>query len=207
VLRRQHSHAIFVGHAHLFFFHSLASAAARSPTPPSSACCSLCSRWRSVVGLIYPPPEVRNIVDKTAAFVAKNGLEFAGKIATEKAGQAKFRFLQPDSACGPIHSPLTSPSLASSPPRPSCRARVATLHHLTLHKDTPFLRLVLPTCRTALVCLLCVAWVVRQRKVKLAHHKQHFPHPPLLEFASLTCDERTRAPYCHACLALLRHSQ
>eukprot|EP00038_Savillea_parva_P024399 m.43919 g.43919 ORF g.43919 m.43919 type:complete len:786 (-) comp6463_c0_seq1:156-2513(-) len=51
---------------------------------------------KKVVGLIYPPPEVRNIVDKTAAFVAKNGLEFAQRIAAERAGQAKFRFLQPD---------------------------------------------------------------------------------------------------------------
>jgi len=50
----------------------------------------------AVVGLIYPPPEVRNIVDKTAAFVAKNGIEFLSKIAAEKKGQAKFKFLLPD---------------------------------------------------------------------------------------------------------------
>lgn len=66
----------------------------------------LCHNYHRVVGLIYPPPEVRNIVDKTAAFVAKNGLEFAGKIAAEKAGQAKFRFLQPDSEWGNSFTPL-----------------------------------------------------------------------------------------------------
>eukprot|EP00040_Diaphanoeca_grandis_P015062 m.76693 g.76693 ORF g.76693 m.76693 type:complete len:785 (+) comp24925_c0_seq1:200-2554(+) len=48
----------------------------------------------AVVGLIYPPPEVRNIVDKTAAFVAKNGIEFLSKIAAERQGHPKFKFLQ-----------------------------------------------------------------------------------------------------------------
>jgi len=28
---------------------------------------------KKVVGIIYPPPEIRNIVDKTASFVARNG--------------------------------------------------------------------------------------------------------------------------------------
>lgn len=47
------------------------------------------------VGIIYPPPEVRNIVDKTAAFVAKNGLDFAERIRKEKEGEVKFNFLNP----------------------------------------------------------------------------------------------------------------
>ena len=33
------------------------------------------------IGLIYPPPEVRGVVDKTASFVARNGYEFQNKIA------------------------------------------------------------------------------------------------------------------------------
>eukprot|EP00051_Salpingoeca_urceolata_P010925 m.134236 g.134236 ORF g.134236 m.134236 type:complete len:661 (+) comp16912_c1_seq2:332-2314(+) len=49
------------------------------------------------VGIIYPPPEVRNIVDKTAQFVAKNGWEFAEKVAAQKEGDAKFKFLNPAS--------------------------------------------------------------------------------------------------------------
>ena len=32
--------------------------------------------------MIYPPPEVRNMVDKTAAFVARNGIEFAARYVT-----------------------------------------------------------------------------------------------------------------------------
>ena len=36
------------------------------------------------VGIIYPPPEVRNIVDKTATFVARNGPEFEQRIKQQE---------------------------------------------------------------------------------------------------------------------------
>ena len=32
------------------------------------------------VGVIYPPPDIRGIIDKTAQFVAKNGPEFEQKV-------------------------------------------------------------------------------------------------------------------------------
>uniref|UniRef100_A0A0K0DB32 Splicing factor 3A subunit 1 n=1 Tax=Angiostrongylus cantonensis TaxID=6313 RepID=A0A0K0DB32_ANGCA len=35
---------------------------------------------RTIIGLIYPPPDIRTIVDKTAAFVARNGVDFENKI-------------------------------------------------------------------------------------------------------------------------------
>ena len=38
-----------------------------------------------IVGIIYPPPEVRNIVDKTASFVARNGPEFEQRIKQNEA--------------------------------------------------------------------------------------------------------------------------
>lgn len=47
------------------------------------------------VGIIYPPPEVRNIVDKTAAFVARNGLEFEQRIKQNEVNNPKFNFLSP----------------------------------------------------------------------------------------------------------------
>eukprot|EP00047_Mylnosiga_fluctuans_P003942 m.231853 g.231853 ORF g.231853 m.231853 type:complete len:692 (+) comp12270_c0_seq1:22-2097(+) len=53
------------------------------------------------VGVILPPPEVRNIVDRTAMFVAKNGAEFAERIRKEKEGEPKFQFLMPTS---PYHA-------------------------------------------------------------------------------------------------------
>ncbi|XP_022904768.1 splicing factor 3A subunit 1 [Onthophagus taurus] len=46
-----------------------------------------------VVGIIYPPPEVRNIVDKTASFVARNGPEFEARIRQNEIGNPKFNFL------------------------------------------------------------------------------------------------------------------
>ena len=32
------------------------------------------------IPIIHPPPEVKNIVDKTAGFVARNGVEFETRI-------------------------------------------------------------------------------------------------------------------------------
>lgn len=48
-----------------------------------------------IVGIIYPPPEVRNIVDKTASFVARNGPEFEQRIKQNEAQNPKFTFLNP----------------------------------------------------------------------------------------------------------------
>ncbi|XP_030526756.1 probable splicing factor 3A subunit 1 [Rhodamnia argentea] len=45
------------------------------------------------IGIIHPPPDIKNIVDKTAQFVAKNGPEFERRIIANNAGNAKFNFL------------------------------------------------------------------------------------------------------------------
>ncbi|KAJ7427032.1 Splicing factor 3A subunit 1 [Willisornis vidua] len=50
---------------------------------------------KPVVGIIYPPPEVRNIVDKTASFVARNGPEFEARIRQNEINNPKFNFLNP----------------------------------------------------------------------------------------------------------------
>lgn len=47
------------------------------------------------VPIIYPPPEVRNIVDKTAGFVARNGVEFETRIKQNEINNPKFNFLNP----------------------------------------------------------------------------------------------------------------
>ncbi|XP_058945289.1 splicing factor 3A subunit 1-like [Pocillopora verrucosa] len=47
------------------------------------------------IGVIYPPPEVRNIVDKTASFVARNGPEFESRIRQNEINNPKFNFLNP----------------------------------------------------------------------------------------------------------------
>ncbi|NWS76069.1 SF3A1 factor, partial [Crotophaga sulcirostris] len=51
---------------------------------------------KPVVGIIYPPPEVRNIVDKTASFVARNGPEFEARIRQNEINNPKFNFLNPN---------------------------------------------------------------------------------------------------------------
>ncbi|KZS13174.1 splicing factor 3A subunit 1 [Daphnia magna] len=51
------------------------------------------SSSKPTVGIIYPPPEVRNIVDKTASFVARNGLEFEARIRKNELNNPKFNFL------------------------------------------------------------------------------------------------------------------
>jgi len=45
--------------------------------------------------IIYPPPEVRNIVEKTASFVARNGVEFEQRIKQNEINNPKFNFLNP----------------------------------------------------------------------------------------------------------------
>ncbi|KAH8741646.1 Pre-mRNA splicing factor SF3a 2xSWAP domain protein [Cryptosporidium ryanae] len=44
------------------------------------------------IGLIYPPFELRSTIDKTASFVAKNGVEFESRILNEP-GSEKFAFI------------------------------------------------------------------------------------------------------------------
>ncbi|KAJ8309400.1 hypothetical protein KUTeg_014274 [Tegillarca granosa] len=53
------------------------------------------SAAKPVIGIIYPPPEVRNIVDKTAGFVARNGPEFESRIRQNEVNNPKFNFLNP----------------------------------------------------------------------------------------------------------------
>ncbi|KAL6567172.1 hypothetical protein OROGR_000840 [Orobanche gracilis] len=53
------------------------------------------------IGVIHPPPDIRNIVDKTAQFVAKNGPEFEKRIVANNEGNAKFDFLR---APNPYHA-------------------------------------------------------------------------------------------------------
>nr|CAB3265999.1 splicing factor 3A subunit 1-like [Phallusia mammillata] len=48
---------------------------------------------KPIIGIIYPPPEVRNIVDKTASFVGRNGPEFEARIRQNEINNSKFNFL------------------------------------------------------------------------------------------------------------------
>ncbi|XP_078491953.1 splicing factor 3A subunit 1-like isoform X1 [Ciona intestinalis] len=56
---------------------------------------------KPIIGIIYPPPEVRNIVDKTASFVGRNGPEFEARIRQNEINNSKFNFLN---ATDPYHA-------------------------------------------------------------------------------------------------------
>lgn len=48
------------------------------------------------IGIIYPPPEIRVIVDKTAAFISsRGGLELEAKVRERERQNPKFSFLNP----------------------------------------------------------------------------------------------------------------
>lgn len=66
----------------------------------NSAPASVATHTRTI-GIIHPPPDIRNIVDKTATFVAKNGPEFEKRIIASNAGNPKFNFLN---ASDPYHA-------------------------------------------------------------------------------------------------------
>ncbi|XP_010458973.1 PREDICTED: probable splicing factor 3A subunit 1 isoform X2 [Camelina sativa] len=53
------------------------------------------------IGIIHPPPDIRTIVEKTAQFVSKNGLEFEKRIIASNEGNAKFNFLK---SADPYHA-------------------------------------------------------------------------------------------------------
>ncbi|KAJ1650210.1 SF3a splicing factor complex subunit [Dispira simplex] len=46
-----------------------------------------------IKGIIYPPPDIRNIVDKTATFVAKSGERFEERLRDTNRNNPKFTFL------------------------------------------------------------------------------------------------------------------
>ena len=43
--------------------------------------------------IIYPPADIKSVIDKTAEFVAKMGDDFEKKVSVQQAGQPKFAFL------------------------------------------------------------------------------------------------------------------
>ncbi|KAF5178337.1 Splicing factor 3a subunit [Thalictrum thalictroides] len=60
-----------------------------TPTAPAATVLT----HTKTIGMIHPPLDIRNIADKTAQFVAKNGPDFERRIVANNAGNAKFNFL------------------------------------------------------------------------------------------------------------------
>eukprot|EP00929_Paragymnodinium_shiwhaense_P101383 TRINITY_DN6443_c0_g1_i1.p1 TRINITY_DN6443_c0_g1~~TRINITY_DN6443_c0_g1_i1.p1 ORF type:complete len:691 (+),score=245.88 TRINITY_DN6443_c0_g1_i1:74-2146(+) len=54
------------------------------------------------LGIIYPPPDIRGVIDKTAQFVAKCGPEFEQRVLREQ-NHTKFAFLLPSNPYRPYY--------------------------------------------------------------------------------------------------------
>ncbi|CAK8680307.1 splicing factor 3A subunit 1-like [Clavelina lepadiformis] len=100
---------------------------------------------KPIIGIIYPPPEVRNIVDKTASFVGRNGPEFEARIRQNEINNAKFNFLNSND---PYHAyyrhkvkefmdgKAKEPSVPK-PTAPTVKASVAVVQEQFVPKDPP----------------------------------------------------------------------
>ena len=55
------------------------------------------------IGMIHPPTDIRNIIGKTADFVARNGPEFEKRILATNKGNVKFNFLIPTDPYHPYY--------------------------------------------------------------------------------------------------------
>lgn len=55
-------------------------------------------------GVILPPPEVRSVVEKTAAYVARNGRGFEERIRENEKANVKFSFIKEDDPYFPYYS-------------------------------------------------------------------------------------------------------
>lgn len=54
-------------------------------------------------GVVLPPREIRHIAEKTAGYVARNGVMFEQRIREKESKNPKFSFLQPDDAFNPYY--------------------------------------------------------------------------------------------------------
>ncbi|KAK0530525.1 SF3a splicing factor complex subunit [Tilletia horrida] len=73
------------------------TASSSSARPTAAAPTVGPSRFASKGGLIVPPPDIRNIVDKVATYVARNGKQFEQQIRSDERGSsARYAFLGPD---------------------------------------------------------------------------------------------------------------
>ncbi|GMH40484.1 hypothetical protein BSKO_08388 [Bryopsis sp. KO-2023] len=66
------------------------------PTPDLGDVGTRPATQTKAIGVIYPPPDIRAIVDKTAQFVARNGMEFEKRILANEKNNLKFNFLLPN---------------------------------------------------------------------------------------------------------------
>lgn len=73
-----------------------------TPAPPGDASAAL-DNFKPPAGVVLPPREVRNILEKTAGYVARNGAVFEERIREKESQNPKFSFLGPSDAYYPFY--------------------------------------------------------------------------------------------------------
>ncbi|BFZ64675.1 SF3a splicing factor complex subunit [Saitoella coloradoensis] len=75
-----------------------------SPTPDPSPSVTALTKSQYPPGVILPPPDIRDIVEKTATYVARSGPAFESRIRDTEKHNAKFAFLNPADPYHPYYA-------------------------------------------------------------------------------------------------------
>lgn len=59
--------------------------------------------FKPPAGVVLPPKEIRNVLEKTAGYVARNGAIFEDRIRDKETSNPKFSFLNKDDAYNPFY--------------------------------------------------------------------------------------------------------
>ncbi|ODQ50471.1 Surp module [Saitoella complicata NRRL Y-17804] len=102
-----------------------------SPTPPiPSPSNTALKKTQYPPGVILPPPDIRDIVEKTATYVARSGPAFESRIRDTEKHNSKFAFLNPADPYYPYYahrlSEIQSGSTAGSGLNPDRESRLRT---------------------------------------------------------------------------------
>lgn len=84
---------------HAASFLTMAAAA----TTPNGDATSVLDDMKPPPGVVLPPREIRNVLEKTAGYVARNGAVFEDRIRDKEAQNPKFSFLNPTDAYHPYY--------------------------------------------------------------------------------------------------------
>ncbi|UZP37962.1 hypothetical protein NXS19_005778 [Fusarium pseudograminearum] len=72
-------------------------------TTNGDAAASVLDDIKPPAGVVLPPREIRNVLEKTAGYVARNGAVFEDRIRDKERSNPKFSFLNPSDAYHPFY--------------------------------------------------------------------------------------------------------
>ena len=86
--------------------------------------------------IILPPPDIRAVADKTAAYVAKNGPEFEARILSTDTGGQKFGFMREDNPYHGYYRFMVERTKEGKPP-PQQNAAAVKQEPVAVKEETP----------------------------------------------------------------------